>query len=74
MNFTGMSEVAEAYLAAIKGASEESHEELLKTSIQEKASTFSKHLHDDQTTALSKIQDGLHYLSYVVISTSMPAA
>ncbi|CAN6685793.1 unnamed protein product [Malus baccata var. baccata] len=71
---TGMSDVAEAYLAAIRGASEESQEELSQTSIQEKASTFSKHLHDDQTTALSKIQDGLHYLSYVVISTSMPAA
>ncbi|KAM1891256.1 hypothetical protein EV1_034277 [Malus domestica] len=71
---TGMSDVAEAYLAAIRGASEESLEELSQTSIQEKASTFSKHLHDDQTTALSKIQDGLHYLSYVVISTSMPAA
>ncbi|XP_068321690.1 uncharacterized protein [Pyrus communis] len=71
---TGMSDVAAAYLAAIKGASEESHEELSQTSIQEKASTFSKHLHDDQTTALSKIQDGLLYLSYVVISTSMPAA
>ncbi|CAN6555013.1 unnamed protein product [Malus baccata var. baccata] len=71
---TGISDVAEAYLAAIKGASEESHEVLPHTSIQEKASSFSKHLRDDQTTALSKIQDGLHYLSYVVISTSMPAA
>ncbi|KAM1760366.1 hypothetical protein EV1_003078 [Malus domestica] len=71
---TGISDVAEAYLAAIKGASEDSHEVLPRTSIQEKASSFSKHLRDDQTTALSKIQDGLHYLSYVVISTSMPAA
>ncbi|KAM1862822.1 hypothetical protein ACFX14_003236 [Malus domestica] len=71
---TGISDVAEAYLAAIKGASEDSHEVLPHTSIQEKASSFSKHLRDDQTTALSKIQDGLHYLSYVVISTSMPAA
>ncbi|XP_068323614.1 uncharacterized protein [Pyrus communis] len=71
---TGISDVAEAYLAAIKGASEESHEVLPHTSIQEKASSFSKHLRDDQTTALSKIQDGLHYFSYVVISTSMPAA
>ncbi|PQM35971.1 uncharacterized protein Pyn_38916 [Prunus yedoensis var. nudiflora] len=71
---TGISDVAEAYLAAIKGASAESHDVLPQTSIQEKASSFSKHLRDDQNTALGKIQDGLHYLSYVVVSSSMSTA
>ncbi|KAK9942232.1 hypothetical protein M0R45_007908 [Rubus argutus] len=71
---TGMSDVAEAYIAAIKGASAESQEVLPQTSIQEKANSLSEHLRDDQTTALSKIQDGLHFLSYVVVSTSVPAA
>lgn len=71
---SGISDVAEAYLAAIKGASVESHDVLPQTSIQEKASSFSKHLRDDQNTALGKIQDGLHYLSYVVVSSSMPSA
>ncbi|KAF3435679.1 hypothetical protein FNV43_RR22770 [Rhamnella rubrinervis] len=70
---TGISDVAEAYLAAIKGASAESHE-VPKTSIQDKANAFSEHLLDDQTTAVGKIHDGLQYLSYVVVSTSMPAA
>ncbi|EXB63670.1 hypothetical protein L484_027013 [Morus notabilis] len=71
---TGISDVAEAYMAAIKGASAESHEALPQKSIQEKANTFSVHLRADQTTAVGKIQDGLQYLSYVVISTSMPVA
>lgn len=65
--------MAEAYLAAIKGASAES-DEVPQTSIQGKANAFSEHLQDDQTTAVGKIQDGLQYLSYVVVSTSMPAA
>ncbi|XP_059451042.1 uncharacterized protein LOC132181827 [Corylus avellana] len=71
---TGISDVAEAYLAAIKGASAESHEVLPQTSVQEKASALSEHLRADQTTALCKIQDGIQYLSYVVLSTSMPSA
>ncbi|XP_062177837.1 uncharacterized protein LOC133882647 [Alnus glutinosa] len=71
---TGISDVAEAYLAAIKGASAEAHEVLPQTSVQEKASALSEHLHADQTTALCKIQDGLQYLSYVLLSTSMPSA
>uniref|UniRef100_A0A5B6YY55 DUF7798 domain-containing protein n=1 Tax=Davidia involucrata TaxID=16924 RepID=A0A5B6YY55_DAVIN len=71
---TGISDVAEAYLAAIKGATADSHEVLPQKSIQEKANTFSDNLRADQTTAVGKIQDGLHYLSYVVLSTSMPAA
>ncbi|PRQ23275.1 hypothetical protein RchiOBHm_Chr6g0259571 [Rosa chinensis] len=70
---TGISDVAEAYAAAIKGAAE-SQEVLPQTSMQEKANSFSEHLRGDQTIALSKIQDGLHHLSYVVVSTSMPAA
>ncbi|KAJ7946013.1 BAT2 domain protein [Quillaja saponaria] len=71
---TGISDVAEAYLAAIKGASSDSHEVLPQNSIQEKANTFSQHLRADQTTAIDKIQDGLQCLSYVVLSTSMSAA
>ena len=68
----GISDVAEAYVAAMKGASAESHETLPETSIQEKANAFSEHLRTDQTTAVGKIQDGLQYLSYVLVSTSMP--
>lgn len=72
-HLAGISEVAEAYLAAIKGASAESHE-VPQTSIQDKANGFSERLRVDQTTAVGKIHDGLQYLSYVVVSTSMPAA
>lgn len=66
--------MAEAYAAAIKSATAESHENSQQTSIQEKVNAFSELLRTDRTTAVSKIQDGLQYLSYVVISTSMPAA
>ncbi|XP_010489182.1 PREDICTED: uncharacterized protein LOC104747403 [Camelina sativa] len=74
---TGISDVSETYSAAIKGvtAAADSQDELLKTStMQEKASTFNDSLRSDQTTAITKIQEGLQYLSYVVISTSMPSA
>ncbi|XP_038996310.1 uncharacterized protein LOC120120850 [Hibiscus syriacus] len=71
---TGISDVAEAYVAAIKSANADPHEALLKASIQEKASSFSEHLRSDQTIAVSKIQDGLQNLSYAVLSTSMPTA
>ncbi|CAH2051545.1 unnamed protein product [Thlaspi arvense] len=75
---TGISDVSETYSAAIKGASaddDESKDELLKTStMEEKANTFNDSLRSDQTTAITKIQEGLQYLSYVVISTSMPSA
>lgn len=74
MCFSGISDVAEAYLAAIKSATVDSHEALPQASIQEKANAFFKHLHGDQTTAVSKIKDGLQYLTYVVLSTTMPAA
>ncbi|KAH1072295.1 hypothetical protein J1N35_024623 [Gossypium stocksii] len=71
---TGVSDVAEAYLAAIKSVNADSHEALTKASIQEKANSFSEHLRTDQNIAVSKIQDGLQNLSYVVLSNSMPAA
>ncbi|XP_019166018.1 PREDICTED: uncharacterized protein LOC109161907 [Ipomoea nil] len=70
---TGISDVTEAYLDAIKAASADSHETPQKT-IQDKVNAFSKDLSADQSTAIGKIQDGLQYLSYLVISTSMPAA
>ncbi|XP_060168301.1 uncharacterized protein LOC132599101 [Lycium barbarum] len=70
---TGISEVAEAYLAAVKGVSADSHE-VPQKSIQEKANAYAENLHAAHTTAVGKIQDGLQYLPYVVISTSMPAA
>ncbi|KAH0892112.1 hypothetical protein HID58_054541 [Brassica napus] len=74
---TGISDVSETYSAAIKGAStdDDSKDNLLKTStMEEKANTFNDSLRSDQTTAITKIQEGLQYLSYVVISTSMPSA
>ena len=74
MHWSGISDVTEAYLAAIKGATAESHEVIPQTSIQEKANAFSEHLRADRTTAVCKIQDGLQYLSYVIVSTSIPSA
>lgn len=71
---SGIFDVAEAYLAAIKSVNADSHEALTKASIQEKANSFSEHLRSDQNIAVSKIQDGLQNLSYVVLSNSMPAA
>ncbi|CAN1278350.1 hypothetical protein LINPERPRIM_LOCUS16615 [Linum perenne] len=72
---TGISDVAEAYLAAIKGAATaDNSEDRPKKSIQEKANTFTQLLRTDKTAAVGKIQDGLQYLTYVVISTSVPAA
>ncbi|CAH8381561.1 unnamed protein product [Eruca vesicaria subsp. sativa] len=73
---TGISDVSETYAAAIKGAAaDDSKDKLLKTStMEEKASTFNDSLRSDQTTAITKIQEGLQYLSYVVITTSMPSA
>ncbi|CAL1372493.1 unnamed protein product [Linum trigynum] len=73
---TGIADVAEAYLAAIKGTTTaaDSREDLPKKSIEEKAKTFAQLLRSDHITAVGKIRDGLQYLSYVIISTSMPAA
>ncbi|KAI4298417.1 hypothetical protein L6164_031980 [Bauhinia variegata] len=65
----GISDVTEAYQSAIKGVSAKSQEVLPQTSVQEKAKALSEHLRADQTTAVSKIQDGLQCLSHVVLST-----
>lgn len=74
VHLLGISDVTEAYQAAIKGVTADSHTVVPQTSVQEKASAFSEHLRDDQTTAISKIQDGMQFLAYVVLSTSMNAA
>lgn len=66
--------MAEAYLVAIKGATAESPEVLPDSSVQEKANAFSKNISADRITAVGKIQDGLQYLSFLVVSTSMPIA
>lgn len=71
---TGISDVVEAYQAAIKGATANAHDGLPQTSVQEKADAISDHLHADQATALDKIQEGLQFLAFVVISSSMPSA
>ncbi|XP_062092309.1 uncharacterized protein LOC133798123 [Humulus lupulus] len=71
---TGISDVADAYVEAMKGASAESHEALPPTSLQEKANAFAEHILTDRATAVGKIQDGLQYLTYVVVATSMPVA
>ncbi|KAL7602636.1 hypothetical protein Lser_V15G24714 [Lactuca serriola] len=67
---TGISDVAEAYAAAIKSATEVLPEKV----IEEKVKSFSEDLRVNRTTAVAKIQDGLHFLAYVILSTSMPAA
>ncbi|CAN8257893.1 unnamed protein product [Cochlearia groenlandica] len=75
---TGISDVYETYADAIKGANDggdDTKDELLKTlTMEEKAKTFNDTLRSDQTVAITKINEGLQYLSYVVISTSMPSA
>ncbi|OAY68076.1 hypothetical protein ACMD2_14701 [Ananas comosus] len=71
---TGISDIIEAYLAAIQSASSDKQDGLPRQkSIQEKANAISYHLRADQTSALGKIQDALQYLAYVVLSTSMPS-
>ncbi|KAK6916498.1 hypothetical protein RJ641_019359 [Dillenia turbinata] len=69
---TGISDVAEAYQVALKGATADSQEILAWSSVQDKANSFSEHLRANCTTAVDKIQEGLQYLSFVVLSTSMP--
>ena len=66
--------MAEVYLAAIKGAGSDSPELHPKNLIQEKANLFSENLRANYSTALGKVQDGLQYLSYLVLSTSIPTA
>ncbi|PSS19179.1 Protein FAM114A2 like [Actinidia chinensis var. chinensis] len=71
---TGIADVAEAYVAAMKGAAADSKEVHPHKSIQEKADSLSKNFHSNRATAVGKIQDGLEYLTYIVLSTSMPVA
>ncbi|RAL38857.1 hypothetical protein DM860_015218 [Cuscuta australis] len=70
---TGISDVNDAYLAASKAVSADSHETSQKTIIA-KANNFSEDLRADRGTAIGKVQDGLQFLPYLVVSTSMPAA
>lgn len=65
----------EAYQAAIKNASPTTPNgpPQQPSSVQEKANTISNLLNADHSTALEKIQDALKFLSYVVLSTSMPS-
>ncbi|KAL9267611.1 hypothetical protein AKJ16_DCAP26061 [Drosera capensis] len=67
---TGIADVAEAYLAAIKGMAVESHDAPLQKSIQHKVVALSEHLRTDGKRVVAKIQDSVQYLSFVVLSTS----
>jgi hypothetical protein len=70
---TGISDVAEAYMAAIQNALADKKDDLSnQNSVQEKAKYISNHLNTDQTSAVSKLQDALQYLAYVVVCSSMP--
>ncbi|KAK9129651.1 hypothetical protein Sjap_010138 [Stephania japonica] len=71
---TGISDVVEAYEVAMKDTTSDAHNGLPPSSVQEKSKAASTNLHADITTAKDKIQDGLQYLAYVVLSTSMPTA
>uniref|UniRef100_A0A453HC02 DUF7798 domain-containing protein n=3 Tax=Aegilops tauschii TaxID=37682 RepID=A0A453HC02_AEGTS len=70
---TGISDVAEAYAAAIQNALADKQGDAPHQSVQEKAKDISSHLKSDQTSAVSKLQDALQYLAYVVVCTSMPS-
>ncbi|XP_022875738.1 uncharacterized protein LOC111394208 [Olea europaea var. sylvestris] len=70
---TGISDVAEAYLAATKSVAVDS-QELPEKSVQKKADMYSEGLRTGQSSAIGKIHDGLQYLSYIVLSTSISAA
>ncbi|CAL4944269.1 unnamed protein product [Urochloa decumbens] len=71
---TGISDVAEAYVAAIQDALADKQDDLPnQKSVQEKAKSISNHLNSDQTSAVSKLQDALQYLAYVVVCASMPS-
>ncbi|CAN6303621.1 unnamed protein product [Urochloa humidicola] len=71
---TGISDVAEAYVAAIQNALADKQDDLPnQKSVQEKAKSISNNLNSDQTSAVSKLQDALQYLAYVVVCASMPS-
>ncbi|GAB2267276.1 hypothetical protein Dimus_002262 [Dionaea muscipula] len=71
---TGVGDVAEAYLAALAVATVESDEAPPQKFIQEKADSISELLRADGKSAVVKIQDALQYLSFIVVSTSIPAS
>ncbi|KAJ9537807.1 hypothetical protein OSB04_030540 [Centaurea solstitialis] len=73
---TGISDVAEAYAAAIKSATADSPEAVVipEKSILDKVKSFSEDLRVNRTTAVDKIQEGLRFLAYVILSTSVPSA
>ncbi|XP_051146955.1 uncharacterized protein LOC127262349 [Andrographis paniculata] len=73
---TGISDVAEAYSAALKSAkSQETEAEAnLGKSVEEKASAFKERLRTDQATAAGKVVDGIQFLTYLIVTTSMPVA
>lgn len=68
---TGISDIIEAYSATIKGCSTDG--DCKPTSVQEKGHAISKLIRTSQQMALEKVQDGLQYLAFVTLSTSMPA-
>lgn len=71
---TGISDVAEAYAAAMQSALADKQDDLPnQKSLQEKIKSISTHLNSDQTSAVSKLQDALQYLAYVVVCASMPS-
>lgn len=66
--------MAEAYVAAIQNALADKQDDLPSQKlVQEKAMSISNHLDSDQTSAVSKLQDALQYLAYVVVCASMPS-
>ncbi|KAL5705037.1 hypothetical protein ACHQM5_023388 [Ranunculus cassubicifolius] len=71
----GISDVVGAYHAAIKSVDTDNNPEgPIKTSIQEKANAISDNLQRGHITAIDKIQDGLQYLAFLVLSSSMPSS
>ncbi|XP_078171204.1 BAT2 domain protein [Carex rostrata] len=62
---TVISDIIEGYIA---------NEHPEQKAVQTKANEISNQLRSDQTNALGKIQDALHHLSFVVLSTSMSPA
>uniref|UniRef100_A0A0E0KIT5 DUF7798 domain-containing protein n=1 Tax=Oryza punctata TaxID=4537 RepID=A0A0E0KIT5_ORYPU len=64
---TGISDVAEAYMAAMQNDLADKKDDLSNQNpVQEKAKYISNHLNTDQTSAVSKLQDALQYLAYFV--------
>ncbi|XP_010548036.1 PREDICTED: uncharacterized protein LOC104819592 [Tarenaya hassleriana] len=62
---TGISDVTEAYIHAAAESKDEH-----STLVPDKSSSFKERLRSDKTTAVTKIQEGLQHLSYVVISSA----